>query len=82
MVLTRVLGNPPLTYEATGSQPAGMTVFGEMAHHHSLETARMMTAEARELRLAKIRALRGKYADIGISSDDFLRMKYELKDRY
>jgi len=42
----------------------------------------MMTAEARALRLAKIRALQGKYADIGISSDDFIRMKYELKDRW
>lgn len=82
MVLTRILGNPPLVYATSESQADGEGASEEMVRQQVLEMAWRRSPEGRALRAEKVRALQGKYADLMISSDDFLRMKYEQKDRW
>lgn len=73
-------GKPSQAYDTTETAPQtyGLAVEKAMSQPPTPFAATIVRAE----RMAKVRALRGKYAFVGISSDDYLKMKHELRDRF
>jgi len=78
--LVMTMGKPSQAYDTTETAPPSMGLAVEEAA--SQPPAPSSVALERAQRVAKIRALRGKYAFISTSSDDYLRMKHEQPDRY
>lgn len=80
--LTVIAGNPSHAYEVTVTTLPFHGLARGQANSQPPAMQGAPTAQARSERMAKVRALQGKYAFVTISSDDYLRMKHELRDRF